>query len=591
MCLLIIERNQKSIISFKKHTTTDLYSELYAITLLNNQVTMPGSLQPRLSSACEECRRRKARCDKSRPCCGNCSEAGKLCVFNDERAQRGPKRGQIRALRDRVNTLERLLAEQEHPVATLGNTLGLGVTEQLLDSTPDLTPDKIQSIWDFDTNFEMITEPFLTHAKGSPCLPTISPQGDFEICQSSDGSHISALWQDDVNLVYFERVHSNIPLIHKQRFFNMIQQGNLSKSQLCLQLAVQATATASTTQMLKLSDSLYTETCAALEAIEKEGPSSQAGGVHVELEYIQATLLMVYYEFLRKPQYKYILTVGRAFRLIQMAQLQDTDRDVKIPDNHISSEKFIRAEERRRALWLAYCFDRIFSIRHELPHTLHEEAIHARLPASEANFQNGEPTQMGFLSEVMADPETEVLPEFAECVVLATLRGRYVDLRRTSPTDAVWYYTKLDEIRACLWKRRQSLENHPDLTATDADHQPHAFGNILARSVMVDVYELAEGKSFEMHEDNVSTTIDLEQALEACNEIVRLAKRTVQLGRFKAPIFLPILLYRAIVFLVKHHPCGQFDGVEDMMYILSILSCVNHQAEELFHELGDLVRR
>lgn len=54
-------------------------------------------------SACEECRRRKARCDRSRPRCGTCSVLGKTCVFNEQRTQRGPKKGQIRALRDRVS--------------------------------------------------------------------------------------------------------------------------------------------------------------------------------------------------------------------------------------------------------------------------------------------------------------------------------------------------------------------------------------------------------------------------------------------------------------------------------------------------------
>ena len=151
----------------------------------------------------------------------------------------------------------------------------------------------------------------------------------------------------------------------------MVEQQSLSESQLCLQLAVQATAAASTAQMLKSSDSLYVEACAALERVEINGPIGRTRGIPVELEYIQALLLVVYYEVLRMPQYKYIITAGRAFRLIQISRLHEIDMEA-VPIEEVPGEAFAREEERRRTFWMAYCFDRLFSIRHELPHTLHE---------------------------------------------------------------------------------------------------------------------------------------------------------------------------------------------------------------------------
>lgn len=52
--------------------------------------------------ACEECRRRKSKCDRGRPVCGGCLESGTECAFVDDRPKRGPKKGQLRALRARV---------------------------------------------------------------------------------------------------------------------------------------------------------------------------------------------------------------------------------------------------------------------------------------------------------------------------------------------------------------------------------------------------------------------------------------------------------------------------------------------------------
>jgi hypothetical protein len=54
--------------------------------------------------ACEECRRRKARCDRGRPKCGFCAESGAACVVVGKRQQRGPKKGQLSAMRSQIGS-------------------------------------------------------------------------------------------------------------------------------------------------------------------------------------------------------------------------------------------------------------------------------------------------------------------------------------------------------------------------------------------------------------------------------------------------------------------------------------------------------
>ncbi|KAI2632986.1 fungal-specific transcription factor domain-containing protein [Hypomontagnella submonticulosa] len=490
--------------------------------------------------ACEECRRRKARCDRSRPCCGNCSDMGKQCVFNDQRAQRGPKKGQVRALRDRVNTLERLLLEQQHLDGTFRAAIDQAAAIQPVGS-PEIMPTELPQLWDLDPGFPMGIEPLLTEIGESPSQASLTSKSSQKVVSPINEGQISALVRDDVVSVYFERVHPNIPIIHKQRYFDMVERKHLSQSQLCLQLAVQATAAASTAQMLESSDSLYVEACAALEAVEIVGPIGRIGGMPIELEYIQALLLVVYYEVLRMPQYKCILTSGRAFRLIQISRLHDIDMET-VPSEEVSAEVFAREEERRRTFWVAYVFDRLFGIRYELPHTLHEEAIHTRLPAPEASFQDSKPVRMGFLSEAMSHPNNTILPVFAECVVLATLRGRYVNLRNALSGSTIDFCTRYQEIRDCLQKRLQTIAKHLPVTTTVVD-STLGFTHILAWSVMIDLNELAECMALDMNEHQKSITICLEQAFDACNEVVRLAKCSARLGRFKVLTLLPRLRY------------------------------------------------
>lgn len=73
-------------------------------------MTPSGSASPppgtrgrqRPGAACEECRRRKLRCNGQKPQCGFCLESRVACEVNPYRASRGPKKGYLKALKDRV---------------------------------------------------------------------------------------------------------------------------------------------------------------------------------------------------------------------------------------------------------------------------------------------------------------------------------------------------------------------------------------------------------------------------------------------------------------------------------------------------------
>lgn len=64
-----------------------------------------GEARQRPGAACEECRRRKLKCDGAEPRCSVCAGFGVDCVVVGERAARGPKKGYLKALRNRVGTV------------------------------------------------------------------------------------------------------------------------------------------------------------------------------------------------------------------------------------------------------------------------------------------------------------------------------------------------------------------------------------------------------------------------------------------------------------------------------------------------------
>lgn len=64
----------------------------------------------KVTIACDCCRRRKVRCDGSNPC-SNCQRAGFSCAFTDstQKRPRGPPKGFVALIEDRLHTIERLL--------------------------------------------------------------------------------------------------------------------------------------------------------------------------------------------------------------------------------------------------------------------------------------------------------------------------------------------------------------------------------------------------------------------------------------------------------------------------------------------------
>jgi hypothetical protein len=140
-------------------------------------------------------------------------------------------------------------------------------------------------------------------------------------------------------------------------------------------------AAAVSAQFRSLSDNLYAETRTALARLDGTGIERSAPS----LEQIQALLLLAHYELLRMDEGTAMVTAGRCFRLIQLARLGEADAlegDVVSGQMAVAgtgaagwNEAFAVAEEKRRTFWVAYCFDRFLSSRHEWPLTLQEDAV------------------------------------------------------------------------------------------------------------------------------------------------------------------------------------------------------------------------
>lgn len=53
--------------------------------------------------ACIICRKRKLKCDGSKPSCSTCKRLGHNCAYDEVRKKSGPKRGYVKALEERLS--------------------------------------------------------------------------------------------------------------------------------------------------------------------------------------------------------------------------------------------------------------------------------------------------------------------------------------------------------------------------------------------------------------------------------------------------------------------------------------------------------
>ncbi|QQK48293.1 Zn(2)-C6 fungal-type DNA-binding domain [Penicillium digitatum] len=486
---------------------------------------MSGSRQqPGL--ACEECRKKKLRCDRRRPQCDQCEDSGTACLVNQVRSPRGPKKGHLKALRNRIATLESMINSEQSHLGPEGLLKGnekyhSEETAQLLSPPQEYIPNH--------TKTECHEMPYSIETL------TMTPPDT----ESAD------VIEADLDQLYFDRVHPVVPMLHQGRYFSWSQRFNKPASYLCLQFAMWALAAASSAHLQHMRESLYTRARSGIETLNHDIESSSAAC----LQAAQAWLLLTHYEFRYMSYRRAWLTAGRAFRIIQLAKLHEIDRLTDVGINMVHPAAWAEAEEKRRTYWLAYCLDRFLNISDEWPLSLHEEALCVYLPVSESDFQHSRSVIMDSLYDEIETSGRKLLPPFAETIVLITLCWHSVAFHRAVPRD------KESPTDGDTWKRHtrlyQRVQERLMLVSLPPSspelHDPmRLFTNMLANAAVIWFYNIRKTLQVEIDQEMILVS------LYSAYEIVGLAKPLTRSSFFKAHAFSPMLLYLSAKFLKTH---------------------------------------
>ncbi|PBP26904.1 fungal specific transcription factor domain-containing protein, partial [Diplocarpon rosae] len=126
--------------------------------------------------ACVICRKRKLKCDGTKPSCSTCSRLGHSCAYDEIRRKSGPKRGYVKALEERLSRFGALLPSgityaERHKANELPPSEQV---ENLLK-----TQDTVPAVPEVPTNFT------LGEGAASGIGPGALPAGDFTISNAS----------------------------------------------------------------------------------------------------------------------------------------------------------------------------------------------------------------------------------------------------------------------------------------------------------------------------------------------------------------------------------------------------------------------
>ncbi|KAJ5753993.1 uncharacterized protein N7511_008146 [Penicillium nucicola] len=513
-------------------------------------MTSASRQQPGL--ACEECRKRKLRCDRQQPRCDQCEDSGAICYVNQDRSPRGPKRGHLKALRSRIATLESMvnrdqlsydLNAQYTPKAEVGQ----------FPTPPGSTSDGTRECRSLSRSVEE------TPPSNASCAPSIALELE-----------ISGIIEADLDQLYFDRVHPVAPMLHQGRYLAWSQQCQKIEPYAGLQAAMWALAAAATAHLQHMRDSLYLCARSKLEALDSQIEYASSAS----LQSAQGWLLLTHYEFRYMNYSRAWITAGRAFRIIQLMKLHELDRYHTTALDLAFTEPWAEVEEKRRTFWLAYCLDRFLNISDQWPLTLHEDPIWIFLPAPESDFQHGRPVLMGSISDAIETSGQNALPPFAEAVVLTTLCWHGVSLKRTPPATKppgldpgidLWeHHHRLYQVA----QQRLMLLSLPPCSLELLDPM-RLFVNMLANSAIIWFYGMME--VFRGISNDQSILVPLYSAYE----VASLAKPLIRSGFFtvsmtsslqvplwlvhishalniQAHAFSPMLLFLAAKFLQTH---------------------------------------
>ncbi|CAJ0543797.1 Ff.00g039310.m01.CDS01 [Fusarium sp. VM40] len=291
--------------------------------------------------ACEECRRRKSKCDRGRPVCGGCLESGTECAFVDDRPKRGPKKGQLRALRARVGTV--LIKTAATLEQQLGSQAGIETTD-VCNSTDTMLPMPLVET-DWTMSFDLMQPTWTEQSDSLPDTNLETEWRDYGLLSQDVGilspqvtQHMSemSIISDLPPLIQLDLVHPLLPMIHKRRYLSWARLTDISPARQCLRMAMRALAAAMSSQFRSHGEELYLKARQLAEDLDASDLGLPWTDSEIKIEQTQAWLLLAHYELFSPVETRLPTTISVRLPCPERNFQHDDHIDMGFPDEPLN---------------------------------------------------------------------------------------------------------------------------------------------------------------------------------------------------------------------------------------------------------------
>ncbi|TGO49338.1 hypothetical protein BCON_0213g00150 [Botryotinia convoluta] len=511
--------------------------------------------------ACIICRKRKLKCDGSKPSCSTCTRLGHDCAYDPVRRKSGPKRGYVKALEERLKQVENMLKSQEPTTTTTSpstsNASGAGLrtapTPNLNVPSPNIGVDGER--WRYNND----AQPTLNDMGFSATIGMGMGLDDFPSTWEMIGLGIEEPLPlqeviDELHEIYFDNIHPSLPMIHKYRYLAAMNLAPNQRPPVSLRYAMWTLAASSSEKYMNLKDHFYQRARKYMEMDTLKG----FGESIISVSHAQVHILLASYEFRMMHFPRAWMSTGAAIRLCQMMGLHRLDKpglEVKkcLPPPRDWTER----EERRRTFWMAFCEDRYASVGTGWPMTIDEKDITSDLPSSEVAFNLSKPERTQTLTDSMSPQGASKLSPFAGVVLMASLFGRnLLHLHRSDPDY------RDNDLNGEFWRRHRHMDNillNTSLSLPFHLRLPHGMANpnsvFLNMNIHASTICLHQAAIFKAQNNRLPDTVAAEskiRAISAANEITSIMQMISHMDLSTMNPFISFCLYVAARVFVKH---------------------------------------
>ncbi|TVY73279.1 Citrinin biosynthesis transcriptional activator ctnR [Lachnellula suecica] len=548
--------------------------------------------------ACIICRKRKLKCDGSKPACSTCTRLGHDCSYDEVRRKSGPKRGYVKALEERLKQVETLLKTQD-PITTPDTT-------QPSFSQRDVSGVAPRSIPAVDFG---VSNPSIGIVEGvnaerwgfrgdspqQPPMDNMNFTADLNMGMGIDDNTFT--WEmiglgleeplppqetiDDLHQIYFDKIHPSLPMIHKYRYLAAMNLAPSQRPPVALRYAMWTSAASVVEKYMDLKDHFYQRSRKYMEMDYLKGHGEHM----ISVAHAQTHVLLASYEFKMMYFPRAWMSTGAAIRLVQMMGLHRLDGaglDVKqcLPPPRDWTER----EERRRTFWMAFCEDRYASIGTGWPMTIDEKDILTDLPAPDEAFDMSKPEQTQSLAQAMSPTGASKLSSFAGVVLMACLFGRnLIHLHRPDDDD------RDNDLNGEFWKRHRNMDNillNTSLSLPSHLKLPQGLPNpnivFTNMNIHTSTICLHQAAIYKADKNGLPASISAEskvRCITAANEIASVMRMISHMDLSSMNPFISFCLYvaaRVFVQYLKSRPDDSQTG-DSLRFLLSAMNALKRK--------------